>query len=782
MNRRTHQHAGAIRPHSGHSRLPIIVAMYKLVEQGNPAPTAHNAGSPAINIVKTLAAAVILAITGAPAMAQTGALEEVIVTATKRAESLQDVPVTVTAITADTLQEAGVVNLADIAQLVPTLTVSSNLSPFATGIRIRGIGTSQNSVALEASVAFVVDGVYLGRSGLGMSDLTDIERIEVLQGPQGTLYGKNANAGVISVVTRNPDFEETGGYVQATAGDYGLQQYTASLTGPVNDEFAYLLAGNWRQQDGWLENDTGPDQMSEDNWNLRGKLQWQPSDALSIMLTGSHVDRDDRCCAADALQTDSFLALLAANGLPVPKNDAFDWKNNADQSSEFTMTSDMAILTVDYELDQFQLTSLSAWNDYDYKSSADADRSQFDILYFVDDKYGGSAFSQEFRLSSDLDGPLQYLGGLYYLHEENNRDNPEPFTFLGDDIVSVGRVTFGPQIALIAAPGDYIAATGDFETDAWAAFGQTTYSFTEEWLLTVGLRYTDEEKSVDGYVENFSSSPAANIPGIPTFVDLIATPGGGQAQLNKDSVTGLTSLRYFVTADTMLFASAATGAKSPGFNAPGAPSGNVEFSEETTNNYELGIKSQLFEDRLKLNATAFYSNFDDLQFLAQLPVGAGTYVSNAAKATTQGVDLGFTALPLPNLILDGGVQYLDAEYSEGELEPFDVVAAPDWSGSVAATVVLPIAAGNGYLRTDYSFMGNHYTNPTYQPPETRQDRELLNVRLGWRNDTWDAALWMRNVTDESYSSLAAAPFVLTGMTAQWLQPPRTYGATIKYSF
>ena len=394
------------------------------------------------------------------------------------------------------------VNLADIAQLVPTLTVSSNLSPFATGIRIRGIGTSQNTVALEASVAFVVDGVYLGRSGLGMSDLTDIERIEVLQGPQGTLYGKNANAGVISVVTRNPDFEETGGYVQATAGDYGLQQYTASLTGPVNDEFAYLLAGNWRQQDGWLENDTGPDQMSEDNWNLRGKLQWQPSDALSIMLTGSHVDRDDRCCAADALQTDSFLALLAANGLPVPKNDAFDWKNNADQSSEFTMTSDMAILTVDYELDQFQLTSLSAWNDYDYKSSADADRSQFDILYFVDDKYGGSAFSQEFRLSSDLDGPLQYLGGLYYLHEENNRDNPEPFTFLGDDIVSVGRVTFGPQIALIAAPGDYIAATGDFETDAWAAFGQTTYSFTEEWLLTVGLRYTDEEKSVDGYVEN----------------------------------------------------------------------------------------------------------------------------------------------------------------------------------------------------------------------------------------------------------------------------------------
>ena len=735
-----------------------------------------------MQFMKLLSAAVILAVAATRATAQSGVLEEVIVTATKRAESMQDVPVTVNAISATTLQDAGVVDLTDIAQLVPTLTVSTNLSPFATGIRIRGIGTSQNSIALEASVAFVVDGVYMGRSGLGMSDLTDIERVEVLQGPQGTLYGKNANAGVVSVVTKNPDFEETGGYVQATVGDYGLQQYTGSVTGPISDKFAYLVAGNWRQQDGWLENGTGPDQMSEDDWNLRGKLQWLPSDGLSVMLTGSHVDRDDRCCAADAEQTDTFLALLAASGLPVPKNDAYDWKNNADQSSEFTMTSDMAILSVDYDLGRAQLTSLTAWNDYEYKSSADADRSQFDILYFVDDKYSGSSFSQELRLTSDLDGPVQYLAGLYYLHEENKRDDPQPFTILGKDIVSVGSVTFGPTMALIAAPGDYITAVGDYETDAYAAFGQTTYSFTEEWLLTVGLRYTAEDKSVDGFVENYSSAPAAGIPGIPTLVDLIATPGGSEQQLEKDGVTWLASLRYFVSADTMVFASAATGTKSPGFNAPGAPSGNEEFSEESTNNYELGIKSQLLDDRLKLNATAFYSDFDDLQFLAQLPLGAGTYVSNAAKATTQGIDLGFTALPLPNLILDGGVQYLDAQYSEGELEPFDVVFAPDWSGSLAATLLLPIAEGMSYLRTDYSFMGDHYTNPTYQAPGTKQDRELVNVRLGWRNDNWDAAIWVKNVTDESYSTLSATPFLLTGMRAQFLQPPRTYGATLRYIF
>jgi iron complex outermembrane receptor protein len=733
-----------------------------------------------MNKLSPLASALVTAIYSTAALAQAPVLEEVIVTATKRAESLQNIPVTVNAITASTLQEAGVVDLADVAQLVPALTTTTNLSPFATGIRIRGIGTSQNSIALEASVAFVVDGVYMGRSGLGMSDLTDIERVEVLQGPQGTLYGKNSNAGVVSVVTKKPNFEDTDGYIEASIGDYGLQQYTASVTGPVNDELAYRVAGNWREQDGWLKNGTGPDQMSAEDWNLRGKIQWLPSDDWSILLTASHVDRDDRCCAADALQTDTLLGLLAANSLPVPKNDAWDWKNNIDQSSEFTMTSDMVILDVDYDLGRAQLTSLTAWNDYDYKSSADADRSQFNLLYFVDDSYSGDAVSQEFRLTSDLDGPLQYLAGIYYLHEENKRDNPQPFAILGEDILSVGTVTFGPQLALVAAPGDYITVEGRYKTDVYAGFGQTTYSFTDEWLLTLGLRYTSEEKSVDGYTENFSTAPAANIPGLPTFVDLIAEPGAIDDDLEKDSFTWLANLRYFVTDDTMVFASAATGAKSPGFNNPGDP--QIEFDEEKTTNYELGIKTELFDNRLKLNATAFYSVFDDLQFLAQKPIGAGTYISNSARAEIEGIDLGFTASPLPNLILDGGVQYLDAKYTEGDLEQFDVVFAPDWSGNIAATLLLPIAGGMAYLRADYSFMGDHYTNPTYQAPDTEQDRELVNARLGWRNDAWDVALWVKNATEESYSSLSSAPFLLTGMRAEFLAAPRTCGATVKYSF
>ena len=199
--------------------------------------------------------AVVTSISGSHALAQ--GLEEVIVTATKRAESLQDVPVTVNTLSEMTIQEAGITDLSDVAALVPALTVSTNLSPFASALRIRGFGTSQNDPSLEASVAFILDGVYMGSSGLGMSDLTDVERIEVLQGPQGTLYGKNSNAGVISVITKNPNLEESEGYIEASLGDYSMQRYVGSVTGPITESLAYSVSGSWHDTDGWMESDTG---------------------------------------------------------------------------------------------------------------------------------------------------------------------------------------------------------------------------------------------------------------------------------------------------------------------------------------------------------------------------------------------------------------------------------------------------------------------------------------------------------------------------------------------
>lgn len=731
--------------------------------------------------IRPLALAVTLMATGTEALAQ---LEEVIVTATKRAENLQDIPVSVTALSATTLQEAGVENIEDVAQLVPSLSVNSNINPFAAGVRIRGFGTQQNDPSLEASVAFILDGVYMGRSGMGMSDLTDVERIEVLQGPQGTLYGKNSNAGVVSVITKDPNTEENEGYVEGTLGNYNSQRYVASSSGPINDSLAYRLAGNWHDQNGWMENPGGDDLNAATDWNARGKLLWQASDALSVLLTGSHVDRDTSCCAADATQTNAITDQLAARGLPIPKNDAFDWKNSVDVDSTFELNADMITAKLEYDLDWGVITSLSAWNQYDYTTNTDGDRSRLDVLAVVDDKYSGDAWSQELRLTSELDGPLQYLGGLYAAHEKNTRGDGSAFTVLGEDVLTVGTVALSPAVALAAQPGDYITIDNTWETDTLALFGQATYNFTDELALTLGGRYSNENKDADFLVTTFSSSFAAQNPasGIPVLVDAAYGPVDEDFNRGDDGFTGLANLSYFVAPEIMLFTSVTSGTKSGGFNGVAGEGAPREFEPEDSTNYELGIKSRVLDDQLQINATAFYTEFSDLQFIAQNPVGTGFFVSNAAKGTSQGVDLNVSATPLANLILDGGLQYLDAQYTEGLLEDFDVPFAPTWSGNLAATVLLPLADGMTYLRGDYSFMGDHFANATYQPPETEQDKSLWNARLGWRNDNWDAALWVKNITDEAYSAQTAAPIVFTGTQAEFLEAPRTYGVTVRYTF
>jgi iron complex outermembrane receptor protein len=251
-----------------------------------------------------LVTAVTLATLTANASAEV-ILEEVIVTATKRAESLQDVPVAVTAFTADTIQEAGINDASDLAIMTPSLTANANTTPFTTRLQIRGIGTSQTDPALEPSVGMFVDGVFFGRSGLGTSDLTDIARIEVLQGPQGTLYGKNTNAGAISIITKRPNLEEYEGYVEATVGDYSMGRLTAAVSGPLGDNLGFRLSGNIHQRDGYYDNAGVDDLNDADDWNVQGKLLWEPSDRLSLLLSALHVDRDSTCCGADAVQDDT---------------------------------------------------------------------------------------------------------------------------------------------------------------------------------------------------------------------------------------------------------------------------------------------------------------------------------------------------------------------------------------------------------------------------------------------------------------------------------------------
>ncbi len=734
--------------------------------------------------IRPIAIALILSATQASAEL---VLEEVIVTATKRAESLQDVPVAVTAFTADTIQEAGINDTSDLAIMTPSLTANANTSPFTTRLQIRGIGTSQTDPALEPSVGLFVDGVFFGRSGLGTSDLTDIARIEVLQGPQGTLYGKNTNAGAISIITKRPNLEEYEGYVEGTVGDYGMGRLTAAVSGPLSDNIAFRLSGNILQRDGYYDNaGAGVDDLNDaDDWNVQGKLLWEPSNSLSVLLSAFHVDRDSTCCGADSVQDATVNQELFKQGFSPDKNDPYDYDVGTDWEDGFEMDSDLVSLHIDYDTDWGTITSITAWNDYDYSSNYDADRSQLDILHVNNEENSGDSFSQELRLDSSFGDNIDYMVGLFYYDQTTERGDKTPTAIVGDDFITIANQQgLGIPFALVAQPGDYLSYQNTWDNETIAVFGQATWHIGQRWHLTGGLRWTDEEREADLFSETFSTAPLAPLG--RAFLNSVSTPIDASLDRNTDNVDWLVKMAYDTGDDSMIYASVATGNKSGNFSGQNGGPEDREFDDEETLSYELGLKATMLDSRLRLNTAAFYSKIDDYQSQQQLPAGIGTFVTNQGKLEVAGLDLQVEAVPLPNLTLSGGLLYMDKyEITDGPRDGQDLPYTAEFSGNLAATLVFPVADGGLFVRADYIFMDDHITNTadaSLLEDKDEDDREVVNARIGWRNDHWNFSIWGKNLTDDEYASQTLVTQLFSGMDAYFLAPPRTYGATLRYDF
>jgi len=741
----------------------------------------------------------------ASAHAETFMLEEIVVTAQKRSEGLQDVPVSVNAFSETVIQEAGIADANDLSVLTPSLTVASNIDPFSARMSIRGIGTAQADPFLEPSVGMFVDGVYFNRSGLGMSDLVDIERIEVLQGPQGTLYGKNTNAGAISIVTKRPSLEAFEGSVVASKGSYDMTKLTLAVSGPISDTVAYRLAGNINQRDGYYDNSGGKDLDDADDSNLQGKLLWEPSDNLSFLFSASHVERDTACCGADSVQSDTVNGLLVGQGFSPDSNDEFDRDIATNDRTYFEMETDAASLTIEYDTDFGELKSITAWNDYEYTVGQDADRSQLDILAAHDDMHSGDSFSQELVLSASAGDQLDYQVGLFYYKSTIAREGKDgnPIFSLGDDFVSaVGAVLGNPAIGFSAAAGDNITADIEQEAETIAVFSQATWHISEDWRLIGGLRYTEEEKEADLLTEVNSTAPGfipagafgvhpllgplpgANVP-VGHIIAGFTTPIDATLDRKSYNADWLLRVAYDLNPDTMLFASASTGTKSGGYNSVSGLEAEREFDDEETLSYELGIKSTLLDGRMRINATAFLTTIEEYQQSIPLDSGLGNAVQNAAEVEVSGLDIQVDALPLPFLTLSAGLQYLDSyEFTKGQSKGLNLPYTAELSGNLAATFVFPLADGGVYWRTDYSYMdehGNAGDAAVAALDSVQQTRNLVNSTLGWRNEQWDISLWGKNLTDDDYAS-GIGPFPLTGATAYFLTAPRTFGATVRYNF
>ena len=751
-------------------------------------------------------------------------LEEVIVTAQKRAQSLQDVPITVNAVGEEALQNAGVSEIVDIDKLVPSLTVLTTGLPSRTSIRIRGIGTNPSDPSLEPSVGLFIDGVFMPRSVFGLSDLVDVERIEVLNGPQGTLYGKNTNAGVISVTTQGMPSESLEGFGEVTAGNESQLDGKISIASALSDTLGVRFGGNVRSRDGVYDDiNSGDDYDEIDKQSYRGQVFWLPTDAWSVRAAGYYSKTEGKVGANDWQFDSDYVAGTAFLTGQDITNQVDDDPQNHKMSRDYIEDSELEVkggsVQVDYTLESgLTITSITAVQNWELSDwGNDVDQTSLDILstrVYQDE----DSFSQELRLTSPGGETVDWLFGAYYFDSDLQvGDINKPFAIWGQDLVP-----------LLALAGHTFNHQADYTTESFSAFGQATWNFTENTSVTAGLRYANEEKDFETRVDAFDNTGTSVSQGgaIDTFglnVTFSGLAANGlqpihlEDDLTDNDVSGMLSLNHFI-GDTMLYATVATGTKSGGFNGNfgPAPLEAREYDPESSINYEVGAKIDgLLDGRARVNVAVFYTTFEDFQttiYDASIP---GFVTSNADEQTTAGVNLDASFLVTDNLMLDVSLEYLDAEFDDFEgaachpsgpkatqVSPTAFVCdfsgetpyfVADWSGVVSANYILPLSNGaEAYAYAGYNFRTKHDT-ATDGYDQGEDDLENLDARLGWRNDNWDIAVWGQNLTDDVYNlgysenTFTASIYPALGLTQRqtydrWLSVPRSYGMSLRYMF
>ncbi|WP_439134592.1 TonB-dependent receptor [Pseudomaricurvus sp.] len=749
-----------------------------------------------------LATAIVLASVATPLQSFGAALEEVVVTAQKRAQDMQDVPIAVTAMSADMIKKSGITGVEGIAARTPGFSMGE-FNPTQPQLYIRGIGSNGDGAANgEQSVAMFIDGVYVNRSAGSATELYDVQSIEVLRGPQGTLWGKNAIGGAINITTKKPAHEfETGLEVQA--GNYGLKNYRGMVSGGITDTLTGKISFNDKQRDGYVESvyDSGVEQGDLDKTSLRTQILWTPTDSLEAMLTLNYAT-DERSSTA-AIGDDSTeagfaiigatLAEARANGLPT--SDFYE--SYADNEGYTKMDSQGASLQIDWDMSWATLTSITAYQEsessfynvglggvsgdifLDYgpmSTTALGPYAGLDFVSYADET--SRLVSQEFRLSGDI-GDLIWQAGMYYNQEKVHRGEG---TLIDAPSFLIGVVPPGQELAY--TPANDLADQYN-ETNSVALFGQATYSVTDRLDLTLGLRYTEETKDYTNI--GTLTGPSSSVP------DITSDLTSGSQKKTWRAPTYKFVANYHVGDASMIYASAATGFKSGGFNyasALGAPLDEA-FNEENALNLEVGFKSMLFDDTLRLNGAIFKTDYEDLQVLQQFDCGGCSIpplvTKNAGKAVSQGVELEAAYAITDNFQLSGTYAYLDTEYKElgGVLQKDEGNAlrnAPRNAYSAVASYETDLDFG-GFMdaRLEYIHKEKAYQDTANYESAAIPEYRTFNARLAYTsaNEHWEVAGWVNNLTGEEYyvHNYQLPPFGFVHVPAM----PRTYGVTVTWS-
>jgi iron complex outermembrane receptor protein len=717
-----------------------------------------------------------------PAQAQ---LEEVIVTAQKRAESLQDVPVTVQAFSNEALTDFGISNTQDLQIVTPGLII--NNTGASAQAYLRGVGTRFAFAGLEPSVATYLDDRYLSRAQASVFELADVERVEVLKGPQGILYGRNATGGAIRVVTLDV-VDEFEGNLKATAGNYNQVGLSGTVNVPISDTFGMRLSAVMRERDGYADNldPRGRDEFDDQDYqSYRAKLRWDMSENITARLTVDYNDRDDN--------SGNDVVDLSPPGLSVGiALGGISGKDVDEVATAMDTTTDSedwsASLRFDVALDALDFASITTYWDMEQNANTDADGTS---IRLIDDPYAlqkVDSFSQEFQFVSNTDGNLNWIAGLYYFQENN------------DQFEIVLDLTENPNAGIYASQGNQAV-----ETTAYAAFGQASYAFTDSWSVTLGGRYSYEEKDVE--ISRFSE---------PAVVSLVRWPY--EDSNNWSEFTPKASLEYNFDAG-MVYLTYSRGFKSGGFNYAASLQNPITgeptpvLDPEILDMIELGWKTELLERRLRLNGALYYYDYKDLQVtraLADPNTGASVNLTqNAADAKIMGLDLDATWMVTNALTVTLGLNILDSEYQDydapanvfnasltGQQVPgmspvvFDadgesLLRASDYSYFVSANYEFSVGDARLPLVVSYSYKDDYNFDFVADPLSDRLRQEgfgLLSARLTYidPSENWEFALWGKNLTDEDdyFDDIVGNGTGIRGSHGS----PRTYGVDVSYSF
>ncbi len=733
--------------------------------------------------------------------AQQQLIEEVVVTARYREESVQDVPAAVTAYNQTILEKITAQDLRDVGPATPNVHIQPVVTfPNSAAIHVRGMGGQDIESTNEMRTGVSINGVFISRPIATLLDFFDVDTVQMLRGPQGTTFGKNSLAGGIALTTIRPDgtFDYKG---EVTAGNHGRRDVRGAVQFPiVQDKLAMRVSAMLQNYDGHFKNRVDGEHLNgEDVDTVRATLVWTPTDRIEATLIGSWLEERSDAPGGDE-RSDPGQLIRLIFGFQEPDDGAFTVGRDA---LDFHNTDQNSLTgIVDWELGEFTLTSVTGWIETDGFIASDFDQTEVPFFPTFRDQVHDQ-FSQELRLQSNFAGRDGMLGnldlvlGLFYFEQEH--ELVQSFPTLGN-----------PSSA------DYAHQDGDSR----AVFGQAIYALTPDLNLTFGVRYTEEQKDFERNPGTLFGTQIDKLDpdSLPSISEMSRTPMTVVGELDSDNTSFRLGLDYHINDRAMVFASYAEGFKAGEFGARAGSSLTAgPTDDETSKSYEIGIKSDWLDQRLRINATAFYTEFADLQFGVFIPApnnptGQETAAQNIGEATNRGIELEITALPMDNLTLTANVGLLDAEYDEfcadldgpGPLAQSDcggrvvdlgngtylidtdhtsleLSRSPEESYYIAADYELPTAIGNFFVRGAGNYESKYFTDGVLNHPAARTGGFWLwEASGGWRSadERWRVQAWCKNCSDKTYTA------GLT-QTAQFFNQhfygwPRTYGLTLAY--